>query len=336
MKIAFFEVEDWQKDYLEKKVSFAESVSFFRSSLQDTDLASFDFEAISLFIGSTLTSDLMAKFPNLKLVTTRSTGFDHIAKDFLRERGTALGYVPGYGDNTVAEFTFGLILSLSRRLYDAVHRIREAGDFSFEGLRGFDLKGRTLGVVGAGRIGCEVLRIAQGFEMNVVAYDAFPKPETAAACHFAYVSFEDLLARSDIITLHVPYSVSSHHLINSDNVSKIKRGAILINTSRGAVVETSALVQALRDGILSGAGLDVLEEEGLIRDEKELLSGQLDALKLRTVLGNHVLMDMPNVIVTPHMAFNTTEAIERILDTDIENIKTFLETGKAKYSIPTV
>lgn len=334
MRIAFFEVEEWERAYIEKKLPAGVSASFFATPMQDAPLSQNDFDAISLFVGSAFTDAELQKFPNLKLVTTRSTGFDHIDIVACRERGIQVGYAPGYGDNTVAEFTFGLLLALSRRLYDAVHRIRETGEFSFEGLRGFDLKGKTIGVIGTGRIGCEVLRIARGFEMNAIACDAHPRLDVAAALPFSYVPLDDLLAQSDVITLHVPYSAATHHLINGENISKIKRGAILINTSRGAVVETAALVAALRQGLLGGAGLDVLEEEGLVRDEKELVSGRLDAEKLRTVLGDHVLMEMPNVMVTPHMAFNTTEAIERILDADIENMKSFAETGIVKYSVP--
>ncbi len=170
--------------------------------------------------------------------------------------------------------------------------------------------------------------------MNVIAYDAFPKEELCRQLGFKYVSLNELLANSDIISLHVPYLPSTHHLINSENIGTIKKGAILINTSRGAVVETDALIKALNEKILSGAGLDVLEEEGFLGDEKSfVLNNKEEGHNLKTVIQNHVLIDMPNVIITPHNAFNTQEALQRILDTDIENIKSFLEKGRPAYLI---
>lgn len=280
-------------------------------------------EALCVFIDSHLGEAELSRFPALKLIATRSTGFDHIDLAATKARGITVVNVPSYGENTVAEFAFALLLSLSRRIPEAEARVR-SGAFSPNGLRGFDLAGKILGVVGCGHIGMHMIRMANGFGMKILGFDVHPDPEIARANNFTYVSLPDLLAQSDIISLHVPYNPHTHHLINKENVGMIKKDSYLINTSRGAVIETDALVQALRDGTLVGAGLDVLEEEGDLNDEMQLLTQphpNEDALK--TTLENHYLIEHPRVIVTPHLAFNTAEALIRILDTTVENIQNF-------------
>lgn len=336
MKIAFFQIEDWEVEHIKKQLSEHE-LFFFKDKLTSETLPEQrDFDIVSVFVGSKVDQAVLAALPNLKLITTRSTGFDHIDLPMAQSMNIATGYVPGYGDNTVAEFAFGLILALSRKIYESVDRLRETGLYSYVGLRGFDLQGKTIGVVGTGRIGQYVIRIAKGFSMQVIAFDAFPKPELATELGFEYVSFDDLLGRSDVITLHVPYLPSTHHLINMSNIGKIKRGALLVNTARGAVIETDALIKGLSDGILGGAGLDVLEEEGALADEKTLVMyGHPEEHNLKTIIADHVLIDMPNVLVTPHNAFNTQEALQRILDTDICNIQEYAGKGVAKCPIPT-
>src|SRR6185503_13957287 len=231
-----------------------------------------------------------------------------------------------YGQNTVAELAFALILTLARKMYPAIKRVREEGLFSFDGLRGFDIAGKTLGVVGTGHIGEYVIKIAKGFGMNVVAYDPFPKEELAKELGFTYASLEDMVGQADITTIHVPYMPATHHMINKDNIDKFKKGSILINTSRGGLVETDALVYGLRNGILGGAGVDVLEEEGTLIDElKMLVDGHPNEQQLKTVLADHELMKMENVIITPHIGAQTSEAIRRILDTTVDNIKNFID-----------
>ncbi|MEE8131611.1 MAG: NAD(P)-dependent oxidoreductase [Candidatus Paceibacterota bacterium] len=334
MSIAFFEIENWEKDYLKNALPEQE-ILFSENKLNKDNLpAEKDADIISVFVGSKIDKEVIDNFPNLKLITTRSTGFDHIDLKTTKEKNIKTAYVPGYGDNTVAEMAFGLILTLSRKIYEAYDRIRETGSFSLEGLRGFDLKGKTIGIIGTGRIGKYMIKIAKGFDMNVIAFDAYPNKQLSKEMDFQYVDLDKLLGQSDIISLHIPYLKSTHHLINSGNINKIKKGAILINTSRGAVVETAALVKGLNERILSGAGLDVLEEEGATQDEKSfLLYGHPKEHDLKTILANHVLIDMPNVIITPHNAFNTQEALQRILNTDIENIKSFLEKGETTFPI---
>ena len=325
MKIAFFEIEDWQKDYLKERLVDTE-LSFFTEPLSSDNINSIqDCQIISPFIYSQIKKDILQKLPDLKLVATRSTGFDHIDVQSANKNKIAVCNVPFYGENTVAEHTFVLILALSRKLFDSVERARK-GDFTLDGLRGFDLKGKILGIIGLGHIGLHVARIAKGFEMKVLAYDPKEDKKLAKKIGFEYSTFENLLAKSDIITLHAPYNDETHHLINSKNMNLIKKGAYLINTARGGLVETQALLKALSDGTLAGAGLDVLEEECFIKEEAQLLSKEFPkTCDLRTVLQNHILLQQKNVIITPHNAFNSNEALMRILDTTVENIVGFID-----------
>lgn len=335
MKIGFFEIENWEADYLKNQLPNVELFFSAEKLNKDNLPQQSDFDIISVFVGSKVDAEVINNFPNLKVITTRSTGFDHIDLESLKQKNIKTGYVPGYGDNTVAEFAFGLLLNLSRKMYQAIDRLKETDAFNYEGLRGFDLKDKTIGIVGTGRIGQYAVKIAKGFGMNVIAFDAFPNEKLAQELGFKYVSFDELLAQSDVIDLHVPYLPTTHHMINMSNIAKIKKGAILINTARGAIVETDALVKALNDGILGGAGMDVLEEEGVIQDETAfLLYGHPEEHNLKAALANHVLINMPNVVITPHTAFNTTEALQRILDTDINNIKSFMEKGEPINKIP--
>lgn len=314
MKIGFFEVEDWEKEILKRKLNSHE-LFFSQEPLEDAK----DYDIISPFIYSNIDKKVL-KSSKLKYIATRSTGFDHIDLKEAKKRGVMVSNVPYYGDNTVAEHTFALILALSRKLYPSIERTKK-GDFSLEGLRGFDLEGKTIGIVGLGHIGVCVARIAKGFGMNILAYDIKKGKEP----DIKYMSFNDLLKKSDIISLHVPYDKKTHHMINKDNIKLIKKGAYLINTARGGLVETEALAEALDKKIIAGAGLDVLEEECFIKEEKELLSKEFPkTCNLKTVLRNHILIKQDNVVMTPHNAFNSKEALLRILETTVENIESFI------------
>ena len=324
MKIIFFEIENWEKDYLKNQLHGAD-ISFFEEklSLDNISLAK-DAEVISVFTDSQINAEVISQLPKLKMIATRSTGFDHIDLESAKNRKISVCNIPTYGENTVAEHTFALILDLSRNIYKSVQQVKESG-FQADGFRGFDLKGKTIGVVGLGHIGLHVARIAKGFEMNILGFDVNQDRKLAKKIGFTYVSFEDLLKKSDIITLHVPYNKYTHHLINSANIYLIKNGAYLINTARGGVVETSALVSALDSGLLAGAALHVLEGECDIKEEKEILTkGFGEKCDVRTMLQNHILMERDNVIITPHNAFNSKEAIQRIMETTVLNIHSFI------------
>ncbi len=326
-KIGFFELEGWEEKMIRASLPGEEIVAGKDKITQLCLPQTKDFDIISVFVDSRIDGTVLDCFPNLKCIATRSTGFDHIDLDACRERGVKVLYVPGYGDNTVAEFAFGLILNLTRKMYQGVDQIKETGSFSLAGLRGTDIKGKTIGIIGTGRIGKEMIKIAKGFGINILAYDPYPDQELAKAMGFSYNTLDFILGNSDIISLHCPYNKITHHLINRENINKVKRGAYLINTARGAVVETEALVQALSSGILGGAGLDVLEEEGETKDELDLLAfGHPQEEELKNMIRNHMLMKMPNVLITPHNAFNSQEALERILYTTLENIKSYIDS----------
>lgn len=323
MKVAFFETEEWEKDYLSDKLKDFE-VTFFKEylSLENIHVAN-DFEIISVFVDSQINQEVVLQLAHLKMIAIRATGFDNINITAAKNKNIVVSNVPTYGENTVAEHTFGLILNLSRKIYQSIQSVKESG-FSSGGICGFDLRGKTLGIVGMGHIGQHVARIAKGFEMNVLAFDVAQNKQLAKKLNFKYVALEDVLKNSDIISLHVSYNKRTHHLLNLNNIHLIKKGAYLINTARGGIVETNALVKALEDGILAGAGLDVLEEEHDIKEERELLSKNFsEDHNFKTLLENHILMERDNVIITPHNAFNSKEALERILETTIENIRAF-------------
>lgn len=324
MRIAFFEAEGWEEPMIRENFPNDEIV-FLPGRLNDDALPpQADYDIISIFVGSHITATTLAVFPNLKFITTRSTGFDHIDLNACKARGITVAYVPGYGDNTVAEFAFGLILNLTRRMYLGISRIKETGSFSLEGLRGFDIKGKTIGIVGTGRIGREMIAIAKGFGMNVLAYDVFPNASLTATLGFQYVSLEELLKNSDIVSLHVPLMKENEHLMNATTFSQMKKGAYLVNTARGGLVDTTALVAALHDGTLAGVGMDVFEEEGGTENEFGFIKNNTASREtLATVLENEILIKMPNVLMTPHNAFNSKEALMRILQTTMGNIKGF-------------
>ncbi|TSC72696.1 MAG: D-lactate dehydrogenase [Parcubacteria group bacterium Gr01-1014_38] len=326
MTLAFFEEEAVDREKL-RTLFPREELLFIPELLGvETAPAAQSAEVVSTFVRSAVNTEVLRELPKLKFLTSRSMGTDHIDLKTCAERGIIVSRVPAYGENTVAEHTFALILALSRKIFQSYERT-ERMKFNREGLRGFDLAGKTLGVIGVGKIGRNVCRIArQGFQMQILAYDVQQDPALAAELGFTYVAnLDELLSQSDVITLHAPYLPSTHHLISLENIAKVKKGAVLVNTARGALVDTQALLWALNEGILQGAGLDVLEEENFVYEEAELLINDVPAGEdLATVLRNHILVERDDVIVTPHNAFNSHEAVARIFDTTVENIQAFL------------
>lgn len=322
--LVFCDVSEWEERWFQRAFSDY-PVRFFRDPADRVPAADLtDAVVLSVFIHSRITPDVLARMPRLRLIATRSTGFDHIDLAACDRRGVVVSNVPHYGENTVAEFTFALILALARHLQEAVERTRRC-DFRLEGLRGFDLRGKVLGVVGAGRIGLHVIRIARGFAMDVLAFDTRPHPLLAEVLGFTYVGLDELLARSDVVSLHVPGAPATYHLLNRERFAQMKRGAILINTARGSVVDSQALLWAIREGIVAAAGLDVVEGEELIKEEAQLVGATHQEEKLRMALCDQLLLHQRNVIVTPHMAFYTREALERIVETTAANVHAFLQ-----------
>ena len=320
MNIVCFEIEDWESRTLSN--FFSDHDVVMDQKKIDVHNAN-EYEAadiISCFIYSDLRRPVLEKLKNLKLIATRSTGTDHIDLDYCRDHGIAVVNVPAYGEHTVAEHVFALLLSLSRHIPQAVRRTRE-GDFSFSGLCGFDLYGKTLGLVGTGAIGAHVAQIAAGFGMKVLGYDINP----SASDFFTLVSFDQLLSDSDIISLHVPGTPQTRHMLSEKEFSMMRDGVVIINTARGQVIDVKALLRALQSGKVSAAGLDVLPEEPAIREEAELLresfSQQHD---LETLLADYALLHHKNVIVTPHSAFYTKDAVKKIIETTVDSILSFI------------
>jgi D-lactate dehydrogenase len=280
-------------------------------------------EILLPFIHSKIGEAEINAMPHLKLIATRSTGYEHIDLQTARAKGITVASVPAYGETAVAEYTFALLLTLSRKVNQAATQMKE-GIFALEDLRGFDLYGKTLGVIGVGAIGLHVIRIAKGFGMHVLAYDIHPSYLFSEVLGFHYVPLHDLLRQSDIVTLHAPATPQTYHMINRETFEQMKRGAILINTARGSLVDTRALAWALETQILAAAGIDTIEGEEFLQREEELLNAADVEEQLRLLVSNHLLQRRPNVVLTPHMAFNSREALRRILDTTIANVKAYL------------
>ena len=268
-----------------------------------------DAESISVFIHSDLSQAVIDQLPNLKFVGTRSTGFNHIDTKHAVSKNIIVTNVPSYGSRTVAEFAFALMLGLTRKTFESYHKVKNDHNFSLDGLEGFNLQGKTLGIIGTGRIGLNVAQIAKGFDMNMLAFDAYPNEVKAAELGFKYTTLDELLSQSDIVTLHTPYNPQTHHLLNKSNITKFKKGAVFINTARGEVIENEALLEALNQGIISAAGLDVVENEQNILETPSAKA----------------LVEHPNVAYTPHLAFFTKEAKREIIQTSMENIANFLK-----------
>lgn len=323
MKIIFDTVSPGEQADLERQLGGHELVFLGRSIEKDELIG--DADILSVFVSSRLTATTLGTMPNLRMIAARSTGYDHIDAEIIRTRGITVATVPSYGTRTVAEFAFALILALSRKAYSAFDELRDRGTADIERYEGFDLVEKTIGIIGTGKIGRNMARIARGFGMNVLLSDMRPDEVFAKEMGATYGSLENVVSQSDIVSLHVPYMPATHHLFNEALFLKFKKGSYLINTARGAIVDTLALAHALKSGHIKGAGLDVIEGERELLDEMSLLSNvHSDVNEFRTLLAAHALVDMPNVVVTPHIAFNTREAKREILETTIANIQAFI------------
>ena len=303
MNIGFFELEDFEKEYFQKEMKDA-NLLFEDSPLKEDFPNLTGLEIIVIFIHSQITKEILDKMPNLKFITTMSTGFDHIDTIECKRRNIIVSNVPTYGESTVAEHTFALLLAISRRIIESVAKTKR-GEFMPNGLTGFELKGKTLGVIGVGSIGTNVIRIAKGFGMNVIAFKRTPDYVLEKELSFKFVDINVLYQKSDIITLHLPYSKETHHIINEKAFSMMKKGVVIINTARGGLIDSTALLNSLHEEKVRFAGLDVLEEEPLLQEERDILSKTFDKEKLMSVLEDHMLVNNPHVIVTPHNAFNS-------------------------------
>ena len=329
MKAVFFDVDKITKDYLEKQQICDGNVVMLSESMENISQEQFekvkDAEIVSVFVHTALkmTKETLDKYKDLKLIATRSTGFDHIDLNYCKSRGIEVVNVPKYGEATVAEFTFGVLLALAR------HIIQARTDMKNNFVRmneyiGFDLYGHTLGIIGTGAIGRHVAKLARGFGMDVLAYDIYPNEEFQRIYNIHYVGLDELFAKSDIITLHAPATKENYHLLNDEAFKKMKDGVIIANTARGSLVDPEALYRALVSGKVKGAALDVLENEDfIIHDDMILKSQDIPMDYAMNTIINARLLQMKNVIITPHIGFNSIDAVHRILHTTLENINHF-------------
>ncbi len=272
---------------------------------------------VCCFVNDPLTPDIIAEMGRLgvKLIALRCAGFNNVDLKAAEQAGIRVVRVPAYSPYAIAEFTLGLILALNRHLPRAASRTRD-GNFSLQGLMGFDLHGKTIGIIGTGKIAKVLIRILQGFGMRILGYDIYPDHDFAAAHNLEYVSLDTILRESDIISLHCPLTKDNYHLINADAIQRMKKGVMIINTGRGGLIDTEALIEGLKSHQVASAGLDVYEEEG-----EYFYEDVSDAIIEDDVLAR--LLSFNNVLLTSHQAFFTREALNNIATTTLQNILDF-------------
>lgn len=330
MKVAVFSTKKYDREFLEAandRAGAAHEFQFFEVRLSaDTAALATGAGAVCAFVNDVVDAPTLAGLQavGVRLIALRSAGFNNVDLSAARQAGLTIARVPAYSPHAVAEHTVALILALNRNIHRAYARVRE-GNFALDGLLGFDLRGRTIGIVGTGKIGVEVGRIMAGFGCRLLATDPEENP-CFRDIGGRYVPIAELLTQSDVVTLHCPLTPATSHLIDSDAIEAMKPGVMLINTSRGAVVDTRAVIKGLKSGKIAHLGLDVYEEEADLFFEN--LSDQMihDDIFAR-------LLTFPNVLITGHQAFFTAEALTAIADTTIENISQFAATGRPAHEI---
>lgn len=323
-KIVFFDVHGEDKHYFKRtfKNVFSSRVECTDEPLTEVTAKKYtDATAISVFVTSDVNKKVFDKLPDLEFIATRSTGHDHIDVEAARTHHVLISNVPAYGEATVAEYTIMLLLALSRRLPESTQQVQDR-IINYPEITGSDVCGKTIGLIGCGRIGSRVAQTAAALGMDVLGYDPYPDDDG----NIKFVEMDELLKESDIVSLHAPSTKDSKHIINSDSLARMKKGVILLNTARGDLVDTHALVECLFSGHVAAAGLDVLEGEQLLRFDEEvsLLHPDADTQDLLLSAEHNALLRMSNVIITPHNAFNSKEALARIRHTTSENIKKYL------------
>lgn len=318
MRVAVFSTKSYDREYLsaangthDHELEFLES----RLNEETTRLAD-GAPAVCLFVNDIASRAVLERLAasGTKMLALRSAGFNHVDLEVAADLGITVARVPAYSPNAVAEFTVGMILALNRKYHRAHNRVRE-GNFSLEGLLGFDLHTRTVGIVGTGKIGHVVARILSGFGCRIFAHDPYPNEDTREL-GVTYVTLEELLETSDIVTLHTPLTPDTYHLIDRESLQRMSEGAMLINTSRGALVDTEAVIEALKEGRLGSLGLDVYEEEA------DLFFEDLSNRVIRDDVFSR-LLTFPNVLITGHQAFFTHDALTEIAETTLANITAF-------------
>jgi D-lactate dehydrogenase len=327
MDVAVFSTKPYDRAFLEEAAAGQHRLIYLEARLTpETALLARGAGAVCAFVNDQVDDAVLGEFARLgvRLVALRSAGFNNVDLAAARRHGLAVARVPAYSPEAVAEHAVALILSLNRNIHRAYARVRE-GNFALDGLLGFNLHGRTVGVVGLGQIGLAVTRIMRGFGCKVVACDPVPNPE-AHALGVTCLSWPELLAASDIITLHCPLTPKTRHLVDAAAIAQMRPGVMLINTSRGAMIDTRAVIDGLKAGRIGRLGLDVYEEEaGLFFEDRSA-----------SMIGDDIfarLLTFPNVLITGHQGFFTTEALTAIATTTIANITAFAATGRPLHPV---
>ncbi len=339
--ICFFEMPfEWQREkYLNKlknklkEINKEVEIYFVDYPLDETTVRMHPEISIAvIYINSYITSKVLEKLSNLKFLITRTTGIDHIDLLASKRQGVTVANIPYYASITVTEHTIALMFALARKMREVLQKTQKFR-FSRDGLLGLDLCGKTIGVIGTGNIGKEIVRIAYGIGMKILAYDINPSQELIEKYQVKYVSLEELLENSDVIIVMVPYYSKTHHLINKNNIKLIKETAMLINTARGPIVDTEALIWALENGKLKGGvAIDVFEGEKVLLQNLYLKEGYHCPEEEKKALKTLHLLKYPNVMLTPHVAHYSIEAIDRVIDCVVEEIAYFLLYGTSKVS----
>lgn len=315
MKIAFFDTKPYDKIWFEPMIEqYGYKVKFFEHKLNpDTAVLTNGFDAVCIFVNDTANSEVLniLNKNGIKLIALRCAGYNNV--DFKALGNIKVVRVPAYSPSAVAEFAAALLLSVNRKTHKAYIRTRDF-NFNINGLLGFDLAGKTAGIIGTGKIGQMFIDICKGFKMKVIAYDPYPNKNLDVS----YVSLDELFEKSNIISLHCPLTKDSYHIINADSISKMQDNVFIVNTSRGALIDTTALIDGLKSKKIGGAGLDVYEEESDVFFED----------KSNEIIEDDELMHLlsfPNVVMASHQGFFTREAMQQIAMVTMENIANFIQ-----------
>lgn len=323
----FFDIKDYEQKYIEKSGIINSKVLFFTESLLHINKFPQEIrnaEIISVFTSSRLTEEVLTEFKNLKLIITRSVGYSHIDVNFCKRNNIKIVTTTHYGDSTVAEFTFGLLLNLLRKISQASADVKNGTVKKY--YTGIELFGKTVGIFGTGAIGKQSIRIASGFGMNILAVDIFPDNNLEQLYSLKYTNIDEMCKNSDFILLHAPLTNENYHIFDKTKFSLMKKNAVIVNTARGELINTKDLYKALTAEQIAGAALDVIECEEYFSSESELFCDEAgncaDCVK-KTLL-NHIIINLKNVIITPHIAYDTKEATCRILQKTVLNLQNFL------------
>jgi len=329
VKVAFFSTKPYDRRFFtEANSKYGHELHFIEARLtQNTSALAAGYPAICAFVNDELDAGVLIRLAKqgVKLIALRSAGFNNVDLTAAEELGLMVVRVPAYSPYAVAEHTLGLMLALNRKIHRAYNRVRD-GNFSLEGFVGFDMRGKTVGIIGTGKIGRVMMKILNGIGCHILCYDPYPNDEAKQLG--TYVDLPTLFQKSDIISLHCPLTPETHHIINSRALAQMKQGVMIINTSRGALIDTNAIIESIKSGQVGYLGLDVYEEEDdlFFKD----LSGQViqdDAFSR--------LLTFPNVLITGHQAFFTEEALHNIADTTLSNITEFEQSGTCKNIVTT-